>query len=161
MLSVLAAAVLLAAGGSDASPAHDYSQAGAQLSLLEQSKDVKSQLSDSASKAAGLRRATRIRARPGCTLDREPFVRFRWSPARDRGRAQRVDYTEFFRGFRAGKYHKSRKLAPGKRRWRTRKIETGLDYNWRVMTRRTRRWVRSPVRSFDAPVCVGSSAARP
>ena len=107
-----------------------------------------------ASTARGSRRATRLRATTGCNSKREPFVTFRWIPARLRGRAQRVDYTEFFGGFSSGKFHMSRKLAPGKRRWRTGKIETGFDYEWRVMTRRAHRWVRSAVRSFDGPVCL-------
>ena len=83
---------------------------------------------------------------------------FRWIPARNRGRAQRVDYTEFFRGFASGRFHKSRKLAAGKRRWRTANIKTGFDYSWRVMTRRGDRWVRSRIGGFDGPVCVDGTA---
>jgi hypothetical protein len=87
-------------------------------------------------------------------------VTFRWSPARIRGRAQRVEYTEFFGGFSSGKFHRSRKLPRGKRRWRTAKIEPGFDYEWRVRTRRAHRWVSSAVRSFDGPICLESAAAR-
>jgi hypothetical protein len=101
------------------------------------------------------RRATKLRATPGCTKEREPLVRFRWVPARPRGRAQRVDCTEYFRGFSTRQFHKGRKLASGKRRWRTTKIETGLDYSWRVLTRRGDRWVSSKIRSFDGPLCLG------
>lgn len=165
LLSLLAAATLLATFGSVQSSAEDYSQARGAPSkpsnaLAQQSADVQSHASHTASKRAGSRRATRLRATTGCNSKREPFVTFRWIPARLRGRAQRVDYTEFFGGFSSGKFHKSRKLAPGKRRWRTGKIETGFDYEWRVMTRRADRWVRSAVRSFDGPVCVQNSAAR-
>jgi hypothetical protein len=165
LLSVLAAATLLATFGSARSSAEGYSQARGAPSkpsnaLAQQSADVQFQASPKASKRAGSRRATRLRATTGCNSKREPFVTFRWIPARLRGRAQRVDYTEFFAGFSGGKFHKSRKLAPGTRRWRTGKIETGFDYDWRVMTRHAHRWVRSAVGSFDGPVCVDNSAAR-
>lgn len=159
LLSLLAVATLLATFGSVRSSAEDYSQARETLSkpsnaLAPQSADVQSHASRTASKLAGSRRATRLRATTGCNSKREPFVTFRWIPARPRGRAQRVDYTEFFGGFSGGKFHKGRKLAPGKRRWGTGKIVTGFDYEWRVMTLRADRWVRSAVRSFDGPVCV-------
>lgn len=159
LLSLLAAATLLATFGSVRSSAEDYSQArGApstpSTALAQQSAGVQSHASHTASKRAGSRRATKLRATTGCNSKREPFVTFRWIPARLRGRAQRVDYTEFFRGFFSGKFHKSGKLAPGNRRWTTGKIETGFDYEWRVMTRRAHRWVWSAVRSFDGPVCL-------
>ena len=40
-----------------------------------------------------------------------------------------VDYTEFFRGFFSGKFHKSGKLAPGKRRWTTGKSRRSFTTN--------------------------------
>jgi hypothetical protein len=116
---------------------------------------LETQSSATASSRARSRRATKLRATTGCTSTRKPYVTFRWIPARNRGRAQRVDYTEFFAGFSSGTFHKSRKLAPGKRRWRTTNIKTGFDYSWRVMTRRGDRWVRSRIRGFDGPVCIG------
>jgi hypothetical protein len=159
---------MLAACGSDSESdgpaAQDHSQAPsaqAQPSKAdaEQSGGVNSQ--SPAPRRARSSRATRLRATTGCNSAREPFVRFRWIPARNRGRAQRVDYTEFFGGFSGGEFHKSRNLAPGKRRWRTANIETGLDYSWRVVTRRAHRWVSSRVGSFDGKVCVQNSTARP
>ena len=144
MVSLLVGAALLAAGASGRSAARDHSEAfsaplKASTALVERARS---------------RRATRLRATTGCNAEHEPFVRFRWTPARKRGRAQRVEYSEFFRGFSSHTYHKSRKLGPRKRRWRTANIETGLDYSWRVMTRRADRWVSSNVRSFDGPLCL-------
>jgi hypothetical protein len=152
-VSVLVGAALLAVGEPDRSAAKDHSEAfsappNASMALVE------SRSSATASRRAQSRRATRLRATPGCNSKREPFVRFRWTPARKRGRAQRVEYTEYFRGFSSHTFHKSRELAPSKRRWRTANIETGLDYSWRVMTRRADRWVSSKVRSFDGPLCL-------
>jgi hypothetical protein len=155
LVSLLVATALVATWGSDRSPAKNHSGA------LSGSRDMKAQSSATGSRRTRSRHATRLRATTGCNSKREPFVRFRWIPARKRGRAQRVDYTEFFRGLSSRQFHKSRKLAPRKRRWRTGRIETGLDYDWRVMTRRAHRWVSSGVHSFDAPVCVQSTTARP
>jgi hypothetical protein len=161
LVSLLVATALAMTWGSDRSPAKDHSGALPSNALAEQSRGLKSQSSVAASRRARSRRATSLRATTGCNSKREPFVRFRWIPARKRGRAQRVDYTEFFRGLSSRQFHKSRKLAPRKQRWRTGRIETGLDYDWRVMTRRAHRWVSSGVHTFDAPVCVQSTAARP
>jgi hypothetical protein len=166
LVSLVVATALTATWGLDRSPAKDHSgglsgQPKPPDTLAEQSGDVKSQSSAQASRRARSRRATSLRATTGCNSKREPFVRFRWIPARKRGRTQRVDFTEFFRGLSSRQFHKSPKLAPRTRRWRTGRIETGLDYDWRVMTRRAHRWVSSAVQSFDAPVCVQNAAARP
>jgi hypothetical protein len=158
-LGLVSLFVAAALWGPDRSPAQNYSAGlGGPLkpsnALAEQAGLVKAQSSTSASRRARARRATGLRATTGCNSKREPFVRFHWVPARRRGLAQRVDYTEFFRGLSNRSFHKSRKLGPRKRRWSTTKIETGLDYSWRVMTRRAHRWVSSKVRPFDGPVCV-------
>jgi hypothetical protein len=148
----LVAAALLVTWVSDRSAARDHSDVlNAQSTALT---PLVARSSSSASRRARTRRATKLRATTGCTEDHEPFVKFRWRPARKRGRAQRVQYTEFFHGFTSRDFHASRKLKPGKRRWRTAKIETGLDYSWRVMTRRAHRWVGSKVRPFDGPLCI-------
>lgn len=165
LITLVVAAALVATWAPDRSPAEGSSGAlgghpDPSNALAHQAQLVKGRSSATASRRARRRRATRLRARTGCNSKREPFVAFRWTPARKRGRAQRVDYTEFFRGLSTRSFHRSRKLVPGKRRWRTGKIESGLDYDWRVMTRRADRWVSSAVRSFDGPVCVGA-AARP
>jgi hypothetical protein len=144
VVSLLVGAALLAAGASDPSAAQDHSEAfgappTASTAVVERARS---------------RHATRLRATPGCNAEHEPFVRFRWIPARKRGRAQRVEYSEFFRGFSSHTFHKSRKVGPRKRRWTTANIETGLDYSWRVMTRRADRWASSKVRSFDGPLCL-------
>jgi hypothetical protein len=162
LVTLVVAAALMATWGPGRSPARDTSgQPKSSTAVAHQARDAKGRPSATASGRARSRRASGLRATTGCNSKREPFVAFRWTPARKRGRAQRVDYTEFFRGLSGRQFHKSRKLAPGKRRWRTGRIETGLDYDWRVMTRRAHRWVSSGVRSFDAPVCVGSASARP
>jgi hypothetical protein len=153
VISLLVGAALLATGEWDRSAAQGQSEAFSGAPEASTAL-VKSHLSATASTRARARRATRLRAITGCISKRNPFVRVRWIPARKRGRAQRVEYTEFFRGFSSHKFHKSRKLAPRTRRWRTANIETGLDYNWRVMTRRAHRWVSSKVRSFDGPLCL-------
>ncbi len=152
LVGLVAAVALIAAYGSSGSPAANYAQV--RSTQPEPSKTLAEQSKSSASRRARKLRATKLRARTGCNSRRQPFVKFRWSPARKRGRAQRVDYTEFFGGFSSHKFHKSRKLSPGKRRWRTGNIETGFDYKWRVMTRRAHRWVSSARHSFDGPVCV-------
>ena len=147
----LVAAAILVTGASDRSVARDHSDA-----LNAQSTALTKQAawaSSPASRRARARRATNLHATTGCNAEHEPFVKFRWTAARKRGRAQRVQYTEFFHGFTTGDFHKSRKLKPGKRRWRTARIHTGLDYSWRVMTRRADRWVSSKVRPFDGPLC--------
>jgi hypothetical protein len=154
VVSLLVGAALLAAGESDRSSAQDHSEAFSAATEASTAL-LKSPSSATASSRARSRRATRLRAIPGCNSKRDPFVRVRWIPARKRGRAQRVEYTEFFRGFASHNFHKSRKLGPRRRRWRTANIETGVDYNWRVMTRRAHRWVSSKVRSFDGPLCLG------
>jgi len=172
-VSLLAAAALFAACQSDASPAEGGAQDAsppkrhAQIDRprpksskpsANRSADVKSPTADPAAKGRPAARARNLRARTGCNADREPIVRFRWSPAPDGGPAQRVDYTEFFAGLSGGDFHRSPRLSGQENRWRTGNIETGIHYEWRVMTRHGRRWVTSAVRSFDGPVCIQDGA---
>jgi hypothetical protein len=110
--------------------------------------------SPGAASQSNSKKAHRLRAGSGCDSDQKPFVRFRWSPAADRGQAQRVDYTEFFDGLSSGNFDKSPKLPGDKGRWRTAKVESGVHYEWRVTTLRAGRLVRSAIASFDGAVCL-------
>lgn len=84
------------------------------------------------------------------------YLRWRAVP---RGR-QRVDTTKFYRGFQTGDYERGRRLKPRVERLTLRDVEPGIHYQWRVMTRRDRRWVSSKIAEFDGPVCVEDTNPR-
>lgn len=107
---------------------------------------------------AGTRRARHLRAAPECDGPGEPVVYLRWRAAA-RG-AQRVDTTKFFRGFQTGDYERGRRLDRGVERLKLRDVETGIHYQWRVMTRRGGRWLSSKIGEFDGPVCVEDTNPR-
>src|SRR5215216_274512 len=95
VLGLLVGAAVIATSGSHVSAALGYSDATSaraapfEAEVVALVGTVEAQSSATESRRARSRRATNLRATTGCTSERQPYVTFRWIPARNRGRAQR------------------------------------------------------------------------
>jgi hypothetical protein len=78
----------------------------------------------------------------------------RWVVARPPGSAQQVALTMYREGFEKGKFEMSRQLPPDQTSLQWEKLQPGIYYHWRVLTRQGKEWVASETSSFQAPICV-------
>ena len=96
--------------------------------------------------------ATGLNAAPQCDPGSEAVVHLSWSPARERGRAQKVAVTQFADGFETDRFTVSPRLAPAASRFDWRGTQANGSYRWRLLTRHGS-WVGSRISSFIAPNC--------
>ena len=96
--------------------------------------------------------ATELRAEPECDPAGAPVIHLRWSPARDRGRAQKVAVTQYADGFETQRFTVSPRLAPNVSRFDWIGTTANGAYRWRVLTRHGA-WVGSKISSFIGPNC--------
>jgi hypothetical protein len=96
--------------------------------------------------------ATNLQAAPECDTGNTPVVHLSWTPARDRGTAQKVAVTAFANGFETGQFEVSPRLSPRATKYDWTEVTANGSYQWRVLTRHGS-WIGSKISSFIGPSC--------
>jgi len=98
--------------------------------------------------------ATNLRAEIECK-DLAPIANLNWTPALNRGSAQRLDVATFIGGFERGEFETTGPLPPDQSALLWERVRPGVLHYWRVLTLYKDSWTPSETASFNGLTCLG------